>query len=185
MNPAELFHDKRDLLVERWFNAVAETYPADTARFLRDNADQFHNPVGHTLRRCLPVLFDALTNRTGEGELSGAVAEIVRIRAVQCSAPSQAAAFVYLIKNVVRAEFDSRSIDPETVALILEFESKVDSLALTVFDEYMQCREKICDIRVQQARQRSAMLVDQINRRQSADNVRGFDINGKSQAGNI
>ena len=41
MDLADLLQEKRDLLVDRWFEAVAQTYPADTARFLKDNADQF------------------------------------------------------------------------------------------------------------------------------------------------
>jgi hypothetical protein len=164
MDLADLLQDKRDLLVDRWFDAVAQTYPADTARFLKDNADQFNNPVGHTLRRRLPTLLDALRNHASESDLAEAIADIVRIRTVQCNAPSQAVAFVYLIKNIVRDEVRDRLSDPGFAAQVGEFETKVDGLALSVFDVFMSCREKICDIRVHEAQMRSAKLVEQVNK---------------------
>ena len=164
MDLADLLQEKRDLLVDRWFEAVAQTYPADTARFLKDNADQFNNPVGHTLRRRLPILLDALLDNAAESDLVEAIGDIVRIRTVQCNAPSQAVAFVYLIKNIVREEARDRLGDPGFAAQVGEFEAKVDGLALSVFDVFMNCREKICDIRVHEAQLRSAKLVEQVNK---------------------
>ena len=164
MDLSDLLQSKRDVLVDRWFDAVAQTYPADTARFLNDTADQFNNPVGHTLRRRLPTLLDALLHHAAESDLAEAIADIVRIRTVQCSAPSQAVAFVYLIKNIVREEARDRLNDPGFAAQVWEFEAKVDGLALSVFDVFMNCREKICDIRVHEAQMRSAKLVEQVNK---------------------
>jgi len=163
MDLADLLQSKRDLLVDRWFDAVAQTYPDDTARFLTNTADQFNNPVGNTLRRSLPVLLEALLTRAEAPRLAEAVTDIVRIRTVQCNAPSQAVAFVYLIKKIVREEIQDRRHEPDFPDQLAEFEAKVDGLALSVFDEYMRCREKICDIRVHEAQMRSAKLVEQVN----------------------
>jgi len=185
MDLADLLQGKRDLLVDRWFDDVAQTYPADTARFLKDTADQFNNPVGHTLRRRLPTLLDALLNNAAESDLADAITDIVRIRTVQCNAPSQAVAFVYLIKNVVREEARERLDDPSFANQLAEFEARVDGLALSVFDVFMNCREKICDIRVHEAQMRSAKLVEQVNSLHGGVNDKRSIGEAKDSAGNI
>jgi hypothetical protein len=164
MDLADLLVDKRDVIIDRWFDAVAHTYPEDGARHLLDNRDQFHNPVGHTLRRRLPTLLDAVMDRVESSELAESVADIVRIRTVQSDTPSQAVAFVYLLKSVVRELVSSQLTDSRLSAQFREFESKIDALALAVFDEFMVCREKICEIRVREAQMRTAKLVEQVNK---------------------
>ena len=185
MDLVNLLLDKRDLLVDRWFDAVAQTYPPDTARFLKDNADQFHNPVGHILRWRLPTLLEALLNRAAGSDLAEAVADIVRIRTVQCNSPSQAVAFVYLIKKIVREAARELSDDPAMVNQLAEFETRVDGLALSVFDEYMNCREKICDIRVREVQMRSAKLVEQVNSLRAGAGQESSNDKAKDNAGNI
>lgn len=185
MDLADLLQGKRDLLVDRWFDAVAQTYPVDTARFLKDTADQFNNPVGHTLRRRLPTLLDALLGNAVESDLADAMADIVRIRTVQCNAPSQAVAFVYLIKNIVREEARERLDDPSFANQLAEFEARVDGLALSVFDVFMNCREMICEIRVREAQMRSAKLMEQVNSLYGDVNDKRSIDEVKDSAGNI
>jgi len=164
MDLADLLLDKRDVIIDRWFDAVAQSYPSETARHLLDNRDQFHNPVGHTLRRRLPTLLDAVMDRADPSDLAEAVADLVRIRTVQCDTPSQAVAFVYLLKNIVRELVSAQLTDSRLSAQLREFESKTDGLALAVFDEFMVCRERICEIRVREAQMRTAKLVEQVNK---------------------
>jgi hypothetical protein len=184
MDLTDLLQSKRDLLVARWFDAIARTYPADTARFLKDTADQFNNPVGHTLRRRLPTLLKALLNDVPETDLGEAIADIVRIRTVQCNAPSQAVAFVYLIKKIVREETREGQTELGFSGQLAEFEARVDGLALSVFDEYMRCRETICEIRVHEAQMRSAKLVEQVNSLYGGLNRENANDETKNGAGN-
>jgi hypothetical protein len=46
----------------------------------------------------------------------------------------------------------------------LKFQSRIDDLALQAFDIYMECREKICDIRVDQARAEKEMAFRMMER---------------------
>jgi len=164
MKLADLLRQKRDTIVDQWFDSVARSYPADTSRYLKDQADQFQNPVGHTLRNRLPVLLAALLGDADEAGLAEAVEDIVRIRTVQSDVPSQAVSFVFLLKNVVRRELGNRLEDPTICDELREFESTVDGLALIVFDQLVVCKEKIYEIRAQEIRRRSAKLIEQVNK---------------------
>ncbi len=141
---------KRGAVLERWFQAVLATYPAETARFLAGGADPFANPVGHTVREGLGRLYDRFATDAPVTELSSAIDGIVRIRAVQEFTPSAAVGFVYTLRGILREELADTDIDPAGQAAL---ESGVDRLALVAFDVYMQCREKIFEIRVREIKE--------------------------------
>ena len=141
---------KRGVVLERWFQAVLATYPEETARFLAGGADPFANPVGHTVREGLGRLYERFVADVPTSELSAAIDGIVRIRAVQEFAPSAAVGFVYTLRKILREELADAALDPAGQAVL---ENGVDRLALVAFDVYMQCREKIFEIRVREIRE--------------------------------
>jgi hypothetical protein len=141
---------RRTAVLDRWFQAVAATYPEEAARLLSGVADPFSNPVGGTLRVGLARLFDGLASVSSPAELAAAVDGIVRIRAVQEFAPSAAVGFVYELKGILRDELAGAALTPGEHAAL---ESAVDRMALAAFDVYMQCREKIFTIRVREIRE--------------------------------
>jgi len=141
---------KRDAILERWFQEVLATYPKDTARFLAGGGDPFANPVGHTVREGLGRLFDALFTDEPATELSAAVDGIVRIRAVQEFKPSAAVGFIYTLKGILREELAAAELPAAELAVL---DNGVDRLALVAFDVYMQCREKIFEIRVREIKE--------------------------------
>src|SRR5512139_3411501 len=150
----EALKEKRAAVLGRWLQAVLDTYPPDTARFLSGMADQFGNPVGHTLRTGLPRLYDALAAGLSAAELAAAVDGIVRIRAVQEFTPSAAVGFVHELRGILREELAGAGLaDAERAAL----DAGVDRMALAAFDVYMQCREKLFEIRVRELREARAL----------------------------
>jgi len=146
----EVLAAKRGAVLDRWFEAVLATYPADTARFLAGGADPFANPVGHAVREGLGRLYDGLVAEAPAAELSAAIDGIVRIRAVQEFVPSAAVGFVYTLRGILREELAGSGVDPAGQATL---EGGVDRLALIAFDVYMQCREKIFEIRVREIKE--------------------------------
>ncbi len=150
MGLSEALAAKREAVLERWFQAVLATYPEDTARFLAGGSDPFANPVGHTVREGLGRLYDRFAAEVPVAELSAAIDGIVRIRAVQEFTPSAAVSFVYTLRGILRDELTDAALDrPALTAL----ENGVDRLALVAFDVYMQCREKIFEIRVREIKE--------------------------------
>lgn len=140
----------RQAVVERWFQAVLATYPAETARLLTSVGDPFANPVGHNVRQGLERLYDGLVADAPEADFAAAVDGIVRIRAVQELAPSTAVGFVYALRGILREELAGYGLEPVAQARL---EAGVDRLALAAFDTYMKCREKIFEIRVREIRE--------------------------------
>ncbi len=153
----EQLAQQREELAARWFDRMAETYPPDTARLLRQQRDRFRNPVGWTLRVETAALLDQLLAGVDRERCRPHLEALLRVRAVQEFTPSQSAALIFLVKNVVREAVGAAKGAAEAGEL-LAFESRVDALALLAFDVYMECRERIFAISAQEMRRRSAIL---------------------------
>ena len=73
---------------------------------------------------------------------------LVRIRAVQNFSPSQATSFILSLKKVVITHLQKELNDIQIFNEFLQFESKIDTLILIAFDIYVECREKIYELKV-------------------------------------
>jgi len=181
MKLVELLEQRREAILDEWFDSVAESYPLDTSTYLKNQSDQFNNPVGHTFKLRLPVLLDALCGDCDQSTLATAIDDLVKIRLVQASAPSQAVAFGFLLKNIVRRQLSAKLTSSSLQEELVEFEAKVDGLSLMLFDQYMKCREKIFEIRAKEVRMRSAKLVEQVNKRYGESALTGSDDGGEAK----
>jgi hypothetical protein len=137
----------RKLILERWIARTIESYPRAALPFLSGQDDPFRNPVGYTLRQSLARLLDELQGDMDPGGIAAALDAIIRIRAVQDLTPSQAVEFLFLLKPILR----ELAPEPDQARLA----ERIDRLALMAFDNYMQCREQIAEVRWNE-RQRSA-----------------------------
>ncbi len=127
--------------------------------------DPFANPVGQTISRVLEPLWDGLVDSPEISRLKPLLDDVLRIRAVQTFKPSEALAFVFVIKRVVREELGASRLDRVLLAELLVFESRVDELAKLAFDSYLGFREKIYEIRATELRSRSQRVLEKLNRR--------------------
>ncbi len=67
-----------------------------------------------------------------------------------------------MLKNVVRQELGSEALAQQGIAEeLVTFESAVDDLALYAFDLYMKCREKIYELKANEARSMTFRLLQQ------------------------
>ena len=152
--------------MERWFQLVLGTYPADTSRFLKQEKDRFINPVGYAISQEIEALYDELLQGMNSDKLAACLDNIIRIRAVQDFSPSQTIAFIFLLKKAIREELASEITENQVFEELLKFESRIDKLVLLAFDIYMKCREKVFEIRVNEAkaeRERVLKLLERIN----------------------
>ncbi len=152
-------------VADTWFQLTLQTYPPETARFLKRQGDSFANPVGHTLRKGMTGIVEALAHGGEPEELFPPLADIIRMRAVQEAPPSQSLRFIPLLK-VAAAKAAGDSL-PDG------FNSRVDDLALFAFDLYLECRERIYEIRALEARNRTYRLLQRAGfmAEESADTV--------------
>jgi hypothetical protein len=159
MNLKEHLQENRSAIVDQWFETVVGTYQEETRGPLRRQNAPFTNPVGFNTAQGLEGLFDGLLNGMMPAETSRFLDGIVRIRAVQDFAPSEALRFILQLKDVVRKVLAEALQDPSTACELVAFESAIDDLALFAFDLYMQCRETIYDIKAKEARSMTFRLL--------------------------
>ncbi len=156
-NLEQILSKCKSRMVQAWFEEIIHTYPEKTAQFLRQQNDQFANPVGTTLHRELGNIFDELLQAESSENLVNYVDAIIRVRAVQDFSPSSAAGIFFSLKKIVRKEFQ-RSQE-EYLQELMDFEDKIDQLSQVAFDVYMNCREKIWELKAKEAQDRTRNLL--------------------------
>jgi hypothetical protein len=150
---------KKSAILGRWLTAIYESYPPETAIFLRKEKDHFDNPVGYRISQGLEGLYGALLQEMETDQILACLDEIIRIRALQDFAPSQALAFIFLLKNIIRQELADEIRKEDLTLEVLELESRIDGLALLGFDVYSKRREKIHEIRTSEMKNRISALL--------------------------
>jgi len=150
MSSARHVAAKKQAILKDWFQVAIDTYPADTAKFLKSQADPFANPVGQTTYQSLEALVDALINNAGRDAFAAALDPVLRIRAVQTLSASQATGFVFSLKQIIRKHVSGDGQDDPWLSDVLE--RQIDEMALAAFDIYVACREKIFELKATESR---------------------------------
>jgi hypothetical protein len=156
---------KKAAILERWYALILETYPTEVRKFLKGERDPFQNPVGQSIRDSIEAILDGLQRAQPLEAIAPALDRIIRIRAVQDFTPSQAVVFVFLLKRVLREEAWSELETQGGAAATREVEEQIDAMAGRCFDIYMECREKIFEIKTNEIKNRTYKLLERMNRR--------------------
>ena len=154
-----LLLEKKSAVLNRWLDLILDTYPADTRRFLKKQKDQFANPVGTTLSKETESLYLTLLQGIDPEKISPVLDRIIRIRAVQEFTASQAVTFVFFLKKAIREELHTEIRENRLSDAMLIMESRIDDVALLAFDIFMKCREKIFELRANEARNQFSRLL--------------------------
>lgn len=155
MGLSNLLKKKKAVIIKEWFNLAVNSYPPDTAYFLKKQKDRFANPVGSTISQNLGPLFDELVMDMDQNTITNLLDPIIRIRAVQVIlSPSQAVTFIFSLKEAVRKNLKKELIDNKILNELLLFESKIDKLGLIAFDIFVKCREKVYELKATGERNR-------------------------------
>jgi len=160
----DLLKKYKAAILERWFHLILETYPSDTANLMRKGKNQFTNPVGSTISREIEVLFGKLCEGIQDEKCQASLNSILKIRSVQDFSPSKAVGFIFLLKRAVGETLKGEICKEPVIDEWLKFQSRIDEMALQAFDIYMNCREKIYEIRVNQAKAEKEMAFRMMER---------------------
>ena len=147
-----LLAQRKTAIIKNWFTLAVETYPPDTASFLKRQKDPFANPVGRTISLGLEALFNELLKEMDHEIITSFLDPIIRIRAIQNFSPAQAVSFIFLLKKAIRENIKKEALEEQLFNELLLFESKIDKLALIAFNIYVQCKEKIYDLKANEMR---------------------------------
>lgn len=160
--PLDVLTRRREQVLDRWRDLLLGGYPEEAARFFRGERDGFRNPVGHAVTHATATIVDGLLQGQPPADVAGALEAIVRIRAVQQFSAGEAVSFVLLLKRAVRETLGVPPADEATWRALADVESRIDALALSAFEIYAGCRERIHEIRVREAQRRAAVLFERL-----------------------
>ena len=146
MDIETLLTPHKKAIVEKWIDRVLDSY--GSPEFFKKQKDRFANPIGSTISEGLKNIYPILAEDRDLAEASKHLENIIKIRAVQDFAPSAAVAFVYLLKDIVREELAKEINRNEVLSILSVLDSRIDKVALMAFDFYMDCRERLHQIRV-------------------------------------
>jgi len=154
---------EKNKIIDRWVQLIVETYPSHSTRFLLKNTDRFSNPIGYTITTETEALFNSFLN--DDIEKTGVVAldNLIRVRTGQNFTAAEAVGFVFSLKQAIREVIEENSQDDISLNETLSLETRIDQLALKAFDSYMNCRDRINDIRIKDIKRQARLFTDANN----------------------
>jgi hypothetical protein len=114
--------------------------------------DPFCDPVRATYYDCVPKLIEWVVDGEDTEEVKESLMSIIRIRSVQTYTPSETISFVLALRWIFRDTVYTALDEDDREGLFLLFESRIDGLLLMALDCYVQCHDKIGQIRVNEAK---------------------------------
>jgi len=142
-----ILHEKKGAVVEKWVKVIHNTYPPETAQFLNSQKNRFANPIGASISDSVWPLYDQLTGDPDPETTKKHLDVLIRVRAVQDFTPAGALNIMFELKKIIRQEVLKDVLEHDLLERFLEFESKIDRFALLAFDVFMECREKVWQIK--------------------------------------
>ncbi|MDD3581170.1 MAG: RsbRD N-terminal domain-containing protein [Desulfobacca sp.] len=163
MKLIDFLREHEAAIVQRWCDLIFGTYAPETVQFLKRVKNRFDNPVAYQTNEGVKGLYRALIDDMEADQLNNCLDEIIRIRAIQDFSAAQAVAFIFLIKNVVREQLREHfkgevRIDQFSQELF-DFDCRIDGLALLGFNVYMNRREKLHKIRLEEVKSKVSGLL--------------------------
>lgn len=158
MDLAEGFRNHREKIVNKWVDYTLSTY--GSSGFFTKEKDKFANPVGGNVREALENMFLLLTKGAESKEHQPYLEQLISIRSVQDFTPAQAIAPLNAVKHITREVFLADKERAHLVADLYDFEFAVDLVILAAFDTYIQFRERIYKIRMDEIKSGNHILTD-------------------------
>ncbi len=158
MSIETLLTPKKKAIVQKWIDQVLDSYGSPD--FFKKQKDRFANPIGSTISEGLQSLFDILVEERKLTEAAKPLEDIVKLRAVQDFTPSKAVFFVFLLKNILREEMAGEKNRIEVINALSALDARIDEVALMAFNFYMECRERLHQIRVNEVLSGRSALTD-------------------------
>ncbi len=170
-----LLKDNSDAIVGRWLDYVLRTYPKDGAAAFARQKDPFANPVGHSLRVGTRAIFDCIVAGESCGDLRTHLGDVIKIRAVQQFTASQAVGFVFLLKDAIRKQLGAITHNAAFKGELDDLDRTIDRLALDAFDIFVQCREQLCELRINEVKRSVSWVVQKMNERDRRPELAGSE----------
>jgi hypothetical protein len=131
---------QQDQNLNDWFQRIANAHSEETAAFLGKQSDRFANPIAHAFREATESIYQALVESCDVDR--EALEYAIKIKAVQGHDPSEAVAFIHLLKGLLR-EMPSGGISENEW---MRLESRIDQIASIASEMFVANRCKIAQL---------------------------------------
>jgi len=148
----ELLFKYKSSIISKWIKLILDSYSTESSKFFNLEKNHFSNPVGSTISTNATSIYDEIVGSRDFEKITLFLTDIIKIRAIQDFSPSEATRFIFLLKKVIREELNEEFNQEKLLAEFVELESDIDRVALIAFDLFMESREKVFQIRMNEAR---------------------------------
>ena len=159
----ELIKKNKTEIIKNWTRFILETYPVEVSKFLEMKKDRFSNPVGFAISNTAESIFNEIVGERDFEKIKLLLNDIIKIRAIQNFSPSSATEFIFSLKKVMRDEIEDELSEKKNVVEFSKLESVIDRIALIAFDLYMEAKEKVFKIRVNEIKAGSFRAAPPVN----------------------
>ncbi|MCK5403677.1 MAG: RsbRD N-terminal domain-containing protein [Desulfobulbaceae bacterium] len=159
MQLKDLLTAKKEIILTKWIDLLLGTYSIDAFHIFKNQKNRFANPVGFNVKHGLEEIYDCIAAEGVIEKIPSVLEELIRIRAVQEFTAADSISFIFAIKGLVNAECGKEGLTDYHNDW-MNFEQRVDSMALTIFDLYMSSRERLHSIRVRELESGRHILTD-------------------------
>ena len=161
----QLLSEMQEPIVQQWMQYALEVYSEDAELLFGSEKDPFANPVGTSIRSGTEEAFGALLTGADAEAISQHLSGIIQIRAVQQFPASEGLSFVFRLKDAARKVLAENVADPDLAADWVDFDRKIDEIALASFDVYGEYRKQVYELRVNEAKRSVSWVIEKMGER--------------------
>ena len=145
----KLIQENREKILDRWIEKGLSIFSEKIGR---------STPIGESLSEGLSIMLDGIEENSKS--FMAAVNQIARILAVQPLPPSKALSLFLELKTIL---YETAPKESKNNALRQSdrdaFQTRIEQITLVAFDCYMENREKIYQLKVEESKRQAFMLL--------------------------
>ncbi len=149
--------ENKENILSKWRDLLFGAYHPESLPFFKKQKDRFANPIGFCIKQGLADLYSMLSEDSEKETLSSTVIQFLKLRAVQVDSPADAVSFIFGLKQIVFDQCTKEEFSP-TLHEWREFEIRLDNIAITIFNQFMESRERLFQVKINELRSGNYLL---------------------------
>ncbi len=151
---------EQNTLLSKWIGDFLSHHGIGAVGVSRTVNDQFLNPVGHTVKAAITIIYQATIGEDIDSdELKKSVYELVRIQAVQALSPAQALLPIVQLKTHLYTLLEKQIKSSDDFVEYKTMADRLDTILLMAFDMYAQDKEVLYKVRVQELKSAQSQIL--------------------------
>lgn len=158
MSLTQRIKDRKKGILRSWFQEVLDSFPKQSQALIANNSDRFANPIGFTLNDAIAEIYAGVVGEKTLEDIRPALERITKLRAIQDKQNPGQLGFLYGLKKILRTQCGAFERGFDDVEGLLEIEDRIDEIILLALEIYVQSREKIYELQVNELQNKTYMM---------------------------